>query len=81
MLSHILSVPIPKEKPASPFVRYVLQATDGRYFEKFPAFPCLTKNRAQAREFADEILADAFRELVEIRSGLSFTVFAIVGRF
>jgi hypothetical protein len=75
----MLSTTIPK--PASPFVRLVLQSTDGRYFENTPAFPRLTKNRKQAREFADEILADAFRELIEIRSGFSFTVFAIAGRY
>ena len=77
----MLSTTIPKEKPASPFVRFVLQATDGRYFQSIPAFPRLTKNRTQAREFADEILADAFRELIEIRSGFSFTIFCVAGRF
>jgi len=74
----MLSTTIPK--PASPFVRYVLQATNGQYFQSTPAFPRLG-TRAQAREFSDEILADAFRELIEIRSGLSFTVFAVLGRF
>jgi len=65
----------------SPNIRYILQSSDGRYFQSIPAFPRLTKNRTQAREFSDEVLADAFRELIEIRCGRSFTVFCVAGRF
>jgi hypothetical protein len=65
----------------SPNIRYILQSSDGQYFQSTPAFPRLTKNRTQAREFADELLADAFRETIEIRSGKSFTIFCVAGRF
>lgn len=83
MLSLNIAFPIPKEKPASPYVRirFILQSVDGLYFKSTPAFPRLTKNRTQAREFSDEMLADAFRETIEIRSGRSFQVFCVAGRF
>ena len=75
---------VPQQKLSSPRVgtiRFILQSVDGQYFRSTPAFPRLTKNRTQAREFSDEIIADAFRETIEIRSGKSFTIFCVAGRF
>ena len=80
MLSQIVS----QQKlnpPRVSAVRFILQSVDGLYFRSTPAFPRLTKHRSLAREFADEILADAFRETIEIRSGRSFQVFCVAGRF
>lgn len=41
----------------------------------------LTKCRNKAREFDSEILADCFRECIELTSRRSFRVFAVAGRF
>ena len=79
MLSQSVSQQKPKDRAST--VRFILQSVDGLYFRSTPAFPRLTKQRSLAREFADELLADAFRETIEIRSGRSFTIFCVAGRF
>jgi hypothetical protein len=72
----VQSVPL-----CSCFDRFVLQSIDGRYFQSTPACPLLSKNRNKAREFDSEILADSFRECIELTSGRSFRVFAVAGMY
>jgi hypothetical protein len=73
-----------QEKPTQPRLtvdRFVLQSADGLYFQSTPARPLLSKHRNKAREFDSEILADCFRECIELTSRRSFRVFAVAGRF
>jgi hypothetical protein len=59
-------------------LHYILQSSDGRYFVSNPARPQLTKEIDGARLFNSELLAEDFRQFIEL-SGRSFQVFAVVG--
>jgi hypothetical protein len=57
---------------------YILQSSDGRYFQANPAKPQLTRRLDSARLFDSELLAEDFRQFIEL-SGRSFQVAAVVG--
>ena len=67
--------------PRVSLVRFILQSVDGLYFQCTPARPLLSKCRNKAREFDSEILADCFRECIELTSRRSFRVFAVAGMY
>jgi len=80
MLPHSLTQTKPKQ-PRLSIDRFVLQSADGLYFQSTPARPLLSKHRNKAREFDSELLADCFRECIELTTGRSFRVFAVAGMY
>jgi hypothetical protein len=80
MLPHSLTQAKPQQ-PRLSVDRFVLQSVGGLYFQSTPARPLLTKCRNKAREFDSEILADCFRECIELTARRSFRVFAVAGMY